>query len=138
MIWCGFWMRLSSEKPRSDPTIDRLELEMIEKSIGPVVQALVTIRTIPWKAIFLSKAVYAIAIANIAYSWTCHLLFDSQFKYFHQVFRFDVSPYGFLQVLPLLCMMIIVPATGQVADYLRKRKRLSTTQVRKVFTCGGE
>lgn len=34
-------------------------------------------------------------------------------------------------------MTIIVPSGGILADYLRKRGILTTTQVRKLFNCGG-
>ena len=44
---------------------------------------------------------------------------------------------GTLSALPHLVMTIIVPFGGQLADYLRANKILSTTMVRKVFNCGG-
>lgn len=44
---------------------------------------------------------------------------------------------GILGALPHLCMTIVVPLGGQLADYLRRTGRLTTTQVRKVFNCGG-
>lgn len=34
-------------------------------------------------------------------------------------------------------MTIIVPSGGILADYLRKQEILTTTQVRKLFNCGG-
>lgn len=34
-------------------------------------------------------------------------------------------------------MTIIVPLAGQLADYRRKKEILSTTNVRKIFNCGG-
>ena len=34
-------------------------------------------------------------------------------------------------------MTIIVPFGGQLADWLRKKEIMSTTNVRKVFNCGG-
>lgn len=45
---------------------------------------------------------------------------------------------GILGALPHLCMSIIVPFGGQLADYLRRSGQMSTTQVRKLFNCGGE
>ena len=39
--------------------------------------------------------------------------------------------------LPHLVMTIIVPFGGQLADWLRKNEILSTTNVRKIFNCGG-
>jgi hypothetical protein len=34
-------------------------------------------------------------------------------------------------------MTIVVPIGGQLADYLRSRKFLTTTAVRKIMNCGG-
>lgn len=39
--------------------------------------------------------------------------------------------------LPHLLMTIIVPFGGMLADYLRKSGRMTTTNVRKLFNCGG-
>lgn len=39
--------------------------------------------------------------------------------------------------LPHLLMTIIVPSGGLLADHVRKKGILSTTNVRKIFNCGG-
>lgn len=44
---------------------------------------------------------------------------------------------GFVAALPHLFMAIIVPIAGQLADRLRKHT-MSTTNVRKLFNCGGQ
>ncbi|KAG2459939.1 VGLU3 protein, partial [Polypterus senegalus] len=44
---------------------------------------------------------------------------------------------GILSAVPHMVMTIIVPIGGQLADYLRSRKILSTTTVRKIMNCGG-
>lgn len=36
-----------------------------------------------------------------------------------------------------MVMTIVVPIGGQLADYLRSRKILTTTAVRKIMNCGG-
>lgn len=42
-----------------------------------------------------------------------------------------------LGALPHLLMTIIVPFGGMLADHLRKNGIMSTTNVRKLFNCGG-
>lgn len=44
---------------------------------------------------------------------------------------------GLVGALPHLLMTIIVPLGGLLADYVRRIGLLSTTNVRKIFNCGG-
>lgn len=57
--------------------------------------------------------------------------------YFSEVFKLEIDDVGILGALPHLCMTFIVPIGGQLADYLRRSGRLTTTGVRKLFNCGG-
>lgn len=49
-----------------------------------------------------------------------------------------LSQVGLVSALPHLVMTIIVPIGGQIADFLRSRHIMSTTNVRKLMNCGGE
>ncbi|XP_046890336.1 vesicular glutamate transporter 3 isoform X3 [Hypomesus transpacificus] len=44
---------------------------------------------------------------------------------------------GLLSAVPHMVMTIIVPIGGQLADFLRSNKIMSTTNVRKIMNCGG-
>lgn len=44
---------------------------------------------------------------------------------------------GFIGALPHLLMTLIVPMGGLLADHVRKKGILTTTNVRKLFNCGG-
>lgn len=44
---------------------------------------------------------------------------------------------GLVGALPHLLMTIIVPFGGMLADHLRKTGTMTTTNVRKLFNCGG-
>lgn len=48
-----------------------------------------------------------------------------------------LSQTGFVGALPHLLMTVIVPCGGMLADHIRKKGIMSTTNVRKVFNCGG-
>lgn len=112
-------------------------MRYIEESIGTVSHKPPTLQTTPWAAIFTSAPVYAIIIANFCRSWTFYLLLISQPMYFKEVFHFDVDESGILGALPHLCMTIVVPLGGQLADHFRRSGQLNTSQVRKIFNCGG-
>ncbi|KAG7492110.1 hypothetical protein MATL_G00010810 [Megalops atlanticus] len=81
--------------------------------------------------------VYAIIVANFCRSWTFYLLLISQPAYFEEVFGFEISKVGLVSALPHLVMTIIVPIGGQLADYLRSHRIMTTTNVRKLMNCGG-
>uniref|UniRef100_T1JUN7 Major facilitator superfamily (MFS) profile domain-containing protein n=2 Tax=Tetranychus urticae TaxID=32264 RepID=T1JUN7_TETUR len=136
-FWYISWLLLSFEKPAKHPTITQAELIYIEESIGNVAQTSPTFKTTPWKDIFSSLPVYAIIVANFCRSWTFYLLLISQPTYFKHVFHSSVGESGFLGAVPHLCMTIIVPFGGHLADFFRRSGILTTTQVRKLFNCGG-
>ncbi|XP_058059544.1 vesicular glutamate transporter 1 [Anopheles bellator] len=138
LIWYCFWLWLSFEKPRQHPTITVKELKYIEKSLGESVQLpMPTIATTPWRDFFTSMPVYAIIVANFCRSWNFYLLVLYQSAYLKHSFDFRIEETGILGALPHLLMTIIVPFGGMLADHIRKTGLLSTTNVRKLFNCGG-
>eukprot|EP00063_Salmo_salar_P037580 XP_014012415.1 PREDICTED: vesicular glutamate transporter 1-like isoform X2 [Salmo salar] len=139
IFWYLFWILVSYESPAAHPTITEEEQKYIEEAIGMSAANAtpVTKWNTPWRAFFTSMPVYAIIVANFCRSWTFYLLLISQPAYFEEVFGFEISKVGMVSALPHLVMTIIVPIGGQLADYLRTNKIMSTTNVRKMMNCGG-
>jgi len=138
IIWYIFWLWLAFEKPSKHPTISPREQYYIEQSIGTCYSSKQpTISTTPWRKVFTCMPVWAIIVANFARSWTFYLLLITQPKYFKEVFGLDLTEGSFLAALPHFVMTLIVPFGGQLADYLRRKQIMSTTNVRKLFNCGG-
>jgi len=138
IVWYMFWLWLSFEKPAKHPSISPREQLYIEKSIGDKKgDKAPTIFTTPWVSVFTSMPVWAIIVANFARSWTFYLLLITQPKYFKEVYDMNVAEGSTLAALPHLIMTIIVPLGGQLADFLRQSQILTTTNVRKIFNCGG-
>ena len=52
------------------------------------------------------------------------------------VLDYQLDAAGFLASIPYLLMAGTVILGGYIADHVRTTQRLSTTQVRKMFTCG--
>jgi len=137
ICWYMLWLWLSFEKPSKHPSISPREQLYIEKSLGDSKAKAPTIRNTPWLKVFTSMPVWAIIVANFARSWTFYLLLITQPKYFKEVFKMNVAEGSTLAAIPHLVMTMIVPLGGQLADYLRRKEILSTTNVRKIFNCGG-
>ncbi|XP_065715752.1 vesicular glutamate transporter 1 [Patagioenas fasciata] len=137
VFWFLFWVLVSYESPALHPTISAAERKYIEESIGESSGSNPLLMATPWRRFFTSMPVYAIIVANFCRSWTFYLLLISQPAYFEEVFGFEISKVGLLSALPHLVMTIIVPIGGQIADFLRSRGIMSTTNVRKMMNCGG-
>ncbi|KAL0968463.1 hypothetical protein UPYG_G00267220 [Umbra pygmaea] len=139
IIWYVFWLLLAYGSPAAHPTISDEERIYIETTIGEgvkVMSASEKFKT-PWRRFFTSMPVYAIIVANFCRSWTFYLLLISQPAYFEEVFGFSIGKVGLLSAVPHMVMTIVVPIGGQLADFLRSRKIMSTTNVRKIMNCGG-
>ncbi|CAJ0581211.1 unnamed protein product, partial [Mesorhabditis spiculigera] len=137
VLWTILWFAMTFEKPANHPTISLEEKKYIEEAIGHVSYTHPTLASIPWKAMLTSKPVWAIIVANFARSWTFYLLLQNQLSYMRDVFGLMMNDSGIIAALPHLVMGIVVLLGGQLADYLRSNKILSTTAVRKIFNCGG-
>ncbi|CAL1595663.1 unnamed protein product [Knipowitschia caucasica] len=139
LIWYIMWLLLAYGSPAAHPTISDEERLYIETAIGESTSKLSATGKFktPWRRFFTSMPVYAIIVANFCRSWTFYLLLISQPAYFEEVFGFPISKVGMLSAVPHLVMTIVVPIGGQLADYLRTNKIMSTTNVRKIMNCGG-
>ncbi|XP_065355466.1 vesicular glutamate transporter 1 [Calliphora vicina] len=139
IIWYVFWLWLCFENPRKHPAISIPELKYIEKSLGEtsVQPSMPNLRTTPWAAMIRSMPVYAIIVANFCRSWNFYLLVLFQSSFLKHKFHFKIEEAGFVGSLPHLIMTTIVPFGGMLADHLRKNGIMSTTNVRKLFNCGG-
>ncbi|VDN50653.1 unnamed protein product [Dracunculus medinensis] len=137
VVWSIFWFSLTFESPAFHPKISQEEKKYIEERIGPISTSYLTLSSIPWKDILTSKPVYAIIVANFARSWTFYLLLQNQLTYMKEALGMKIRESGFIAAVPHAVMGIFVLIGGQMADYLRSHKILSTTNVRKLFNCGG-
>ncbi|KAL1239124.1 putative vesicular glutamate transporter eat-4 [Trichinella pseudospiralis] len=136
-VWFLFWYFMTFEKPCIHPTISDEEKIMIETRIGHCSPVALRFSNVPWKEILKSKCVWAILVANFCRSWTFYLLLIHQLAYMKDVLKIDIQNSGFIAALPHVIMAIVVLLGGQLADFLRSRRILSTTAVRKLFNCGG-
>ncbi|XP_020296861.1 vesicular glutamate transporter 1-like [Pseudomyrmex gracilis] len=139
LIWYGFWLWMAFEKPSKHPCISMRELRYIEDSLGQgqAQMPVPTLSTTPWGKFLTSMPVYAIIVANFCRSWNFYLLVLFQPRFMHESFGMPLVETGVIGSLPHLLMTMIVPCGGLLADHLRKRGIMSTTNVRKVFNCGG-
>lgn len=133
LIWWIFWAIFVKEAPKYDPYISKTELKYIEDSLGNVPD--VRIKH-PWSKFFSSPPVYAMTFAHFSENWGFYTMLTQLPTFMNDALNFKIEKAGFLSALPYLVMSIVLQASGHLADFLRSRKILSTTSVRKIFTCG--
>uniref|UniRef100_A0A6P7FXI1 Sialin n=1 Tax=Diabrotica virgifera virgifera TaxID=50390 RepID=A0A6P7FXI1_DIAVI len=138
LLWCGFWMFIVSDTPAGDSSISAKELEYIQKSIESENSQKNEENTpVPWLSMFTSLPVWAIAVGFFCETWGFYTMLTYLPKIMKNVLKFDIQSAGFISALPYLTMAIMMQLGGQIADRLMVKQILSTTQVRKLFTCGG-
>ncbi|XP_040572757.1 sialin isoform X1 [Lepeophtheirus salmonis] len=134
LIWCALWAWVVKDSPEDDTKITESELEYLRSAIGVTNEE--CLMTPPWKKMLSSKAVWAIIIAHFAENWGFYTLLTGLPMFMRDVLKYKLDQAGFLAALPYLLMACIVQSAGVLADLARTKGRLSTTQVRKLFTCG--
>ncbi|TRY77129.1 hypothetical protein TCAL_15970, partial [Tigriopus californicus] len=128
VVLCVWWVVRDS--PDEDRKITDHELEYLRTAIG--VSSQESMMSPPWKKMMTSRAVWAIIIAHFAENWGFYtLLTGLPICTWVQIGCSRIS--GGLSIPP---HGRDVQSAGLLADHARTKGRLTTTQVRKLFTCG--
>ena len=134
VIWCVAWAWVVKDSPEEDRQITDSELEYLRTAIGVTNEE--SVMSPPWKAMMTSRPVWAIIVAHFAENWGFYTLLTGLPMFMRDILNYKLDQTGFLAALPYLLMACIVQSAGVLADMARTKGRLTTTQVRKVFTCG--
>jgi len=134
LLWCLMWWWIVEDSPDQDRSITDQELEYLQNTIG------VTDREVacnpPWKAMLTSKPVWAIIIAHFTENWGFYTLLTSLPMFMRDVLEYSLDAAGILAAFPYILMAVVVQISGYLADTFRADGKLSTTHIRKLFTCG--
>ncbi|XP_020712094.2 sialin isoform X1 [Athalia rosae] len=134
LLWYAIWSYVVTDKPEDDPHISEAELRYIKSSLEETNDEEIVH---PWKEIVTSMPVWAIVAAHFSENWGFYTMLTQLPTFLSDTQNFKLEKAGFMSALPYLAMAIMISGGGYFADYLRERKILTTTQVRKVFNCGG-
>lgn len=150
-IWYVFWLILIHESPDKDPHISLEEKRYIMASLQHT-QSSIKSKDVPWKSIFTSSAVWAIAASHFAENWGVYTMLtqlplflkrkskkcETWIELIETVLdnlNFDLANSGFIASVPYLTLGILLFFVGYLADWLRIKGYLTTTQVRRYFNC---
>ncbi|XP_019376015.1 PREDICTED: sialin isoform X5 [Gavialis gangeticus] len=134
ILWFFFWIWLVSDTPQTHRRISHAEREYILSSLK---DQLSTQKSVPWEPMLKSIPLWAIVVAHFSYNWTFYTLLTLLPTYMKEILRFDVQENGLLSALPYFGCWVCIILSGQIADYLREKRNLSTVCVRKTFTLIG-
>ncbi|KRZ77784.1 Vesicular glutamate transporter 1, partial [Trichinella papuae] len=134
-IWSSIWLTTIAETPRSDQKITETELEIIEKD--KVLGNKLKTKSVPWKELITSKAVWAIIAVHTTENWGFYTMLTYLPAYMNDVLGFKFESTGFTSALPYLAMGILLQAGGYVADYINSKKIITLVLIRKLMASGG-
>ncbi|XP_071110371.1 uncharacterized transporter slc-17.2-like [Haliotis cracherodii] len=129
LLWCALWYFTVASTPAQHPRITERERNYIITSIGKQQQTFST----PWAALLKSPALWACLTAHVCCNWIIYTLLTITPTFLKEVLDFDIAENGLLSSIPYVSQAVSGMLTGQVADYIRSRKYLSTTATRKIF-----
>ncbi|XP_071109026.1 uncharacterized transporter slc-17.2-like [Haliotis cracherodii] len=129
VFWCLLWYYTVASTPAQHPRISKAERNYIINSIGETEQKHRT----PWKAMMTSPASWAFITGHGCYNWIAYTLTTNIPIYLKEVLNFGITENGLLSSVAFASQTVSGMVTGQLADYLRSRKYLTTTVTRRIF-----
>ena len=135
IIWSFFWLRFITDSPADHPKITTKEKDYImESHTDDYGNENIDI---PWWSILTSVPFWAYVIAKTSEFWGFYFLLTELPTYLKVVLKLSVLESGIVSAVPYLFMAVVVQCAGRIADFLRKKSILSTTNVRKLFNTIG-
>nr|KAG5698155.1 hypothetical protein BaRGS_001750 [Batillaria attramentaria] len=135
-IWCVVWMVFASDSPDQNRWISDIEKKYIQFSIGERAK-IKKGRATPWKAIFTSRAMWAIIVAHMCGNYGAYMLLTQIPTYMKEVLKFDIKANGVFSMLPYLTFWFFITVSGMLADLLISKEILSIAWTRKLMACIG-
>ncbi|CAH0563407.1 unnamed protein product [Brassicogethes aeneus] len=130
-IWMIFWIIFAADSPNETSFISQDERSMIAASLGDEKHET---KSVPWKAVWTSKAFWAILIAHTCSNWGWYMVLIELPSYMKMVFNFKLSDNAVLTTIPFLCMWIFSMILSKVLDTLLIKEKITTTWARKTAT----
>ena len=135
LFWCLLWWIMVEDSPDQDRKITDQELEYLQNTIG-LTERQLSDAPPPWRAMLTSRPVWAIIIAHFTENWGFYTLLTCLPMFLRDVLGYSLDTAGFLASFPYILMAMVVQVSGYLADTIRADGKLSTTHIRKLFTCG--
>ncbi|XP_069106176.1 sialin-like isoform X1 [Argopecten irradians] len=134
ILWFFFWHFLIYETPAEHTRISKDERDYIQRTTG--VRYHKSYPT-PWKAILKSPAMWAITLTAFLQTWGIYVTHTTLPRYMHNIQKFDIAQDGLLMSFTNVVDIISGVAGSWFADFILKKRWLSTVAVRKILNTTG-
>ncbi|KAK1389446.1 Phosphate transporter 45 [Heracleum sosnowskyi] len=131
VAWFLGFQLVTEEQPLDVATAPRSQSLATEKSDTSMEELGESLKTVPWKAFFQSKAVWAMIYAHFCGSWGHYTCLSWLPTYFSEVLDLNLTEAAWVSVLPPLASIMVTSIAAQVADKLIANGT-ETTVVRKL------
>ncbi|KAK3593079.1 hypothetical protein CHS0354_038105 [Potamilus streckersoni] len=138
LVWFVAWMLVVADTPWEHSRISEEEKLYIMHSLKGKISTSKTTIKIPWLKIITSLPVWAIFVTHTCANWGTYTFMTNIPTYMKEVLKFDIKQNGALSALPYIGFWAMVNVSAHIADFLRRRKMISTTTCRKLFNSLGE
>ena len=119
--------------PASHPYITEKEKTYLKQELGELHRDN-SLPPVPWKLVVTSVPVIALIIAQIGHGFGYFTMVTDLPKYMSDVMKFNVKENGIYSSMPYIAMWVTSILFGCFGDWTIKKKYLSVTNCRKIFT----
>lgn len=136
-LWCIPWFFLVANSPKEHRWISKAEFTYIDSSINAEHsirnhETKGTCGEIPWLSMAKSLPLWAICVSHFCHNWGFYTLLAFLPTYLRTILGYNIKANGLLSALPYLLGVFSRWFTSVWVDYVRKKRWLSTTVVRKI------
>jgi MFS family permease len=133
-IWFPLWLLLVADSPQTHRTISEKERNYICHLIGTDVNAKTTKPPpLPWKKAIRSKPIIALLTTQFCCLFGLFFFYTNVGKILTEIHHVPTQTAGYVLAGGFLLMPICSLSTGIIADRLVRAKKISLTNVRKLF-----
>ncbi|KAL1140252.1 hypothetical protein AAG570_000184, partial [Ranatra chinensis] len=131
-VWVILYALFGADSPDTHRYISQEEKEFIHEALDNSPGK--KVNKTPWKSILTSIPVWALICAHLGNGWGYAMVLTELPSYINSVLGFDIAANGFLSALPFLSLWIMTFPICWLADFIQKKKILTETTTRKLWT----
>jgi sugar phosphate permease len=125
------WYKIVADSPSKHSNISKSERDYIEDSLELTITS--KHKFPPFGEMLKSAPLIALLWLHFSDSWGIYFILTSAPMFMNQVLKYDLKSVGIISSLPYIVRMISAVLFGATGDFLRARKLMSPTTIRKTF-----